>query len=138
MLARAALFAGRTVGGVVTPATHRMIGTASMLACRRNIESEWLRTRCIRAWEENFRGNDRLLLSETGSNSQAQILFSSENSLVSREAERLVTMRATYFGDLMPHTEEVMEASSTLKKRRLKMNKHKHRKRRKRDRRRSK
>lgn len=40
---------------------------------------------------------------------------------------------------IVPQTEaETLEASSTLKKRRLKMNKHKYRKRRKRDRRRSK
>jgi Mitochondrial domain of unknown function (DUF1713) len=41
-------------------------------------------------------------------------------------------------GEVGHRTGEVLEASSTLKKRRLKMNKHKYRKRRKRDRRRTK
>jgi Mitochondrial domain of unknown function (DUF1713) len=55
---------------------------------------------------------------------------------------RLAEDEADSAGDWQPACEDVgveqMEASSTLKKRRLKMNKHKHRKRLKRDRRRTK
>lgn len=142
MIRRAALLANQASGwrplqirgSSFARLQHQSLNPAPAATCQALFHSP----RPIIEWGD-FRGREKQLIQTCAARS-----VGISDSLVSRWENHMVCLRAMDITEL-PHQEdawpsevETWEASSTLKKRRLKMNKHKYRKRRKRDRRRSK